>query len=624
MKLLIVESPAKAKKIAGYLGEGWKVEACMGHIRDLPETELGVEVGQDFRPTYQVLPGKGNLVKRLLKAIKEAEAVYIATDPDREGEAIAWHILDLARPPKNKPVYRASFNAITESAIKAAVASPRAVDRPLVEAQQARRIVDRLVGYLVSPLACKALDGKLSAGRVQSVCLRLVVEREREIAAFVPETYWTLALELEAGGETFTAKLHTLKNAKVTFKSRDQLDQLDKLLTNAQFWVEKTGQTIKTRAPLPPFTTSSLQQAAAKGLGLSPERTMEVAQRLYEAGAITYMRTDGVGVATEAQTAARELIERKYGTAYLPPEPPTYITKAANAQEAHEAIRPTDVNRLPDEAIDGDGAGLYGLIWDRFVASQMAPARYHVVGAVVMAGAKREQPYPLEFRAQGRVPIFDGFLRVYEEPADDGAEADDDEGDSLPALQEGESLKLVQTLPGEHQTHAPSRYTEAALVKALEQHGIGRPSTYAGMVSTIKSKGYAKIGQKRLVPTEKGLALCDFVTQRFPDLFDYSYTSQLEGQLDAVAAGQLTQLELLKAFWQGFQPQLGAAAELAVQQLRPQEAPKRTGESCPQCGSDLVERSGSKGKFIGCSSYPKCTYTHGVEHKPVTLRPAEG
>jgi len=624
MKLMIVESPAKAKKIAGYLGAGWKVEACMGHIRDLSETELGVEVGQDFRPTYQVLPGKGNLVKRLLKAIKEAEAVYLATDPDREGEAIAWHILDLARPPKNKPVYRASFNAITESAVKAAVAAPRTLDHPLIEAQQARRIVDRLVGYLVSPLACKALDGKLSAGRVQSVCLRLVVEREREITAFVPETYWTLALELETGSETFNAKLHTLKNAKVIFKSRDQLDQLDKLLSNAQFWVEKSGQTIKTRAPLPPFTTSSLQQAAAKGLGLSPERTMEVAQRLYEAGTITYMRTDGVGVEPEAQTAARELIEREYGALYLPSEPPTYTTKSANAQEAHEAIRPTDVNHLPDEDLDGDGAGLYGLIWDRFVSSQMAPARYQVIGAVILAGAKREQPYPLEFRAQGRVPIFDGFLRVYEEPTDDGEEADDDEGDSLPALQEGESLKLVQTLPGEHQTQAPARYTEAALVKALEQRGIGRPSTYAGMVSTIKSKGYAKISQKRLVPTEKGQALCDFVTQRFPDVFDYSYTSQLEGQLDAVAAGQLTRLELLRTFWQRFQPQLGAAAELAVQQLRHQEAPKRTGELCPQCGSDLVERSGSKGKFIGCSRYPKCTYTQGLEHKPVTLRPAEG
>lgn len=623
MKLLIVESPAKAKKIAGYLGAGWKVEACMGHIRDLPETELGVEVGQDFRPTYQVLPGKGNLVKRLLKAIKEAEAVYLATDPDREGEAIAWHILDLARPPKNKPVYRALFNAITESAVKAAVAAPRTLDHPLIEAQQARRIVDRLVGYLVSPLACKALDGKLSAGRVQSVCLRLVVEREREITAFVPETYWTLAVELDTSGGTFTAKLHTLKNAKVTFKSREQLDQLDKLLTNTQFWVEKTGQTIKTRAPLPPFTTSSLQQAAAKGLGLSPERTMEVAQRLYEAGTITYMRTDGVAVAPEAQTAARELIEREYSALYLPSEPPTYTTKSANAQEAHEAIRPTDVNRLPDEELDGDGAGLYGLIWDRFVASQMAPARYHVVGAVILTGAKREQPYPLEFRAQGRVPIFDGFLRVYEEPADDGEEADD-EGGSLPALQEGQSLKLVETLPNVHQTHAPARYTEAALVKALEQRGIGRPSTYAGMVSTIKSKDYAKIGQKRLVPTEKGLALCDFVTQRFPDVFDFSYTSQLEGQLDAVAAGQLTRLELLRTFWQGFQPQLGAAAELALQQLRPQEAPKRTGETCPQCNSDLVERTGSKGKFIGCSRYPKCTYTQGVEHKPVTLRPAEG
>ncbi|MDX1994383.1 MAG: type I DNA topoisomerase [bacterium] len=624
MKLLIVESPAKAKKIAGYLGDGWRVEACMGHVRDLPETELGVEVGQDFRPTYQVLPGKGNLVKRLLKGIKEAEAVYLATDPDREGEAIAWHLLDLARPPKDKPIYRATFNAITASAVQAAVAAPRAIDRPLVEAQQARRIVDRLVGYLVSPLACKALDGKLSAGRVQSVCLRLVVEREREIGAFVPEIYWTLTLELAAGGETFTARLHTLKNAKVTFKTREQLDQLDKLLTGAQFWVEKAGQTIKSRAPLPPFTTSSLQQAAAKGLGLSPEKTMEVAQRLYEAGTITYMRTDGVAIAPEAQAAARELIGREYGADYLPAEPPTYATKDANAQEAHEAIRPTDVNRLPDETLDGDGAELYGLIWDRFIASQMSPARYRVMGAVIMAGAKREQPYPLEFRAQGRVPVFDGFLRVYEEPQDDGEEADAEEDGALPPLQQSQALKLVQTLPVEHQTHAPARYTEAALVKALEDRGIGRPSTYAGMVGTIKRKGYVKISHKRLVPTEQGSALCDYVTEHFPQVFDTDYTSQLEAQLDAVASGQLTRLELLDTFWQAFQPQLGAAAERAVQALRVKAVPVAIEEKCPECGHALVERSGSKGKFIGCSRYPHCTYTRGVDHKPIRLRPAEG
>ena len=307
MKLMIVESPAKSKKIAGFLGQGWRVEACLGHVRDLPETELGVEVAADFRPTYEVLPGKGNVVKKLLKAIKDAEAVYVATDPDREGEAIAWHLLKLANVPKDKPVYRALFHAITKDAVREAVAHPRALDVNLVEAQQARRIVDRLVGYLASPLAAKALDGKFSAGRVQSVCLRLVVEREREIEGFTPETYWTLALKLAADGRTFTAKLHRVKGADSAFKTREPLDKLVALLQPAQVWVGKAGRTVKARNPLPPFTTSSLQQAASKGLGLSPDRTMALAQTLYEQGWITYMRTDGVSVAPEAQIGSTRL-----------------------------------------------------------------------------------------------------------------------------------------------------------------------------------------------------------------------------------------------------------------------------------------------------------------------------
>jgi len=487
MKLVIVESPAKSKKIAGFLGQGWRVEACLGHVRDLPEAELGVEVAADFRPTYAVLPGKGNMVKKLLKAIKDAEAVYVATDPDREGEAIAWHLLKLANVPKDKPIYRALFHAITQAAVREAVAHPRALDVNLVEAQQARRIVDRLVGYLASPLAAKALDGKFSAGRVQSVCLRLVVEREREIETFKPETYWTLALKLAADGNEFTVKLHRVKGADHAFKTREPLDKLAALLQNATFWVGKSGRTVKARSPLPPFTTSSLQQAASKGLGLSPDRTMALAQTLYEQGWITYMRTDGVSIAPEAQTAARDYIAHELGSDYLPPEPPTYTVKTANAQEAHEAIRPTDVSRLPNN-VEGDGAALYALIWKRFIASQMSPARYTVTGAVIYAGKAQGQPFPMEFRAQGRSLLFDGFLKVYEEPADEGEEGNEETG-TLPSLKENQSLKLVAPLVKDHQTRAPTRaptrYTEAALVQALEHRGIGRPSTYASMVKAM-------------------------------------------------------------------------------------------------------------------------------------------
>ena len=572
MKLVIVESPAKSKKIAGFLGSGWRVEACLGHVRDLPEAELGVEVAADFRPTYEVLPGKGNVVKKLLKAIKDAEAVYVATDPDREGEAIAWHLLKLANIPKDKPVYRALFHAITKDAVREAVSHPRTLDVNLVEAQQARRIVDRLVGYLASPLAAKALDGKFSAGRVQSVCLRLVVEREREIETFTPETYWTLALKLAADDVEFTAKLHRVKGVDSAFKTREPLDKLVTLLQTAQVWVGKAGRSVKARNPLPPFTTSSLQQAASKGLGLSPDRTMALAQILYEQGHITYMRTDGVSIAPEAQTAARDYIAREHGSDYLPPEPPTYTVKTANAQEAHEAIRPTDVNRL-SQNVDGDGAALYALIWKRFVASQMSPALYTVTGAVIYAGKAQGQPFPMEFRAQGRSLLFDGFLKVYEEPADEGETEDEDNG-TLPPLKDNQNIQLVAPLVEDHQTRAPARYTEAALVQALEQRGIGRPSTYASMVKTVKDKGYVKVSQKRLVPTENGIDLCDFLTAHFADVLAYDYTARLEDQLDRIAAGNTTRLEVLWAFWEGFNPSLGKATEYALAQVKARHTPK--------------------------------------------------
>lgn len=622
MKLVIVESPSKAKKIAGFLGDGWTVEACRGHVRDLPETELGVNVDQGFRPQYVVLPGKANLVKKLVKAIREAAEVYLATDPDREGEAIAWHLLALAGDLKGKPVFRAAFNAITESAVKAALAEPRPLDAPLVEAQQSRRIVDRLVGYLVSPLACKALDGRLSAGRVQSVALRLVVEREREIDGFTVQTYWTVRAVLEADGRRFDARLHRLKDTDVKFNAREQAEKLVGLLNDASFWVGKAGQTLKLRNPLPPFTTSSLQQAAAKGLGLSPEKTMTLAQMLYEQGLITYHRTDGVLVAPEAQTAAREVIGREYGDGYLPPIPPTYETKTANAQEAHEAIRPTDVARLP-EGPEGDGAKLYALIWQRFVASQMTPARYTLTAALIHAGKSQAKPFPLVFKAQGRELLFDGFLRVYQEPDDVDVEGEDESG-SVPTLKEGQALTLLELPIDEAQTRPPSRFSEAALVQALEKHGIGRPSTYASMVAVIKDKQYVALKQKRLVPTETGIKLCDFVVERFPKVFDVGYTARLEAALDRVAAGEMSRPDLLSTFWRGFQPQLKTTTEYALAQVKARPKAKAIGEACPECGGDLVERLGSQGAFIGCSNYPQCSYTRNLEHKPLVLHPAEG
>jgi len=625
-KLLIVESAAKSARIAKMLGAGWQVEATRGHVRDLPQDKLGIEVNDDFRPQYEVLPRQANIVRRLLKAISEAEAVYVATDMDREGEAIAWHVLQLADLPPGKPVYRVTFTAITESAVKAAIASPRPLDVNLVEAQQARRIVDRLVGYLVSPVVCQALDGRYSAGRVQSACLRLVIERERQITAFKPETYWTLDALLKADTGEFTARLNSVKQQSVERLNHEQVQSLTKGLTDAAFWVGSVKHGEQRRNPHPPFTTSTLQQAASQVLGLSPERTMQIAQRLYEAGQITYHRTDGVDVAPEAQRAALQHIARTFGGDYVPNQPHSYQAKTKHAQEAHEAIRPVDVARLPetgassDEAV-GDGAALYALIWQRFVASQMAPARYAVQLVEVLAGKTHGQPYPLSFQTKGRTLTFDGFLKVYQEPPDPDAEVEVE--DSLPFLQEGAALHLVEWLPVERQTKAPPRFTEASLVRELERLGIGRPSTYASMVQTLKQREYAKLQKKRLVPTNMGTLLCDFLVAHFPDLFAAPYTAHLEEALDAVARGETTRLAVLKAFWSDFTSQLGAAGQAAQQQTRARrQPPQPTGENCPACGGDLVERKGKHGSFIGCMNYPDCGYTRGPEHKPVALRGA--
>lgn len=621
MKLVIVESPAKAKKIASFLGEGWRVEASRGHIRDLPRTELGVDVARDFCPNYELLPRKGNLLRRLLKAFKEADVIYLATDPDREGEAIAWHLLQMARLPKEKKVYRATFSAITKQAVLDALKNPGQLDTALVEAQQTRRIVDRLVGYLVSPLACKALDGRLSAGRVQSVCLRLVVEREREIEAFTAQTYWTLGIELDTDGQIFTANLHRIKNASPQVTSLEQAQKLSALLKKAQVWVAKAGQHRKDRTALPPFTTSSLQQAASKGLGLSPERTMQLAQMLYEAGLITYHRTDGVSVDSEAKKATGLVILRHYGEQYLPEKPPVYKTKSANAQEAHEAIRPTDVTHLPD-AEKGAGTALYELIWKRFVASQMANATYTVTAAMLHAGQSQQKPFPLELRAQGRELAFDGFLRVYEEPADDGEDDDNDASSTVPVLKQGQMLQVVDVPVTEKQTRPPARFTEAMLVQTLEKQGIGRPSTFASTLGVLKDRKYVKLSKKRILPTDLGLRLNDFLIGQFPQVFAYDYTAKMEAQLDEIASGETTRLATLQSFWEDFQPVLAKATEATLAQIKSRPQPQPIGENCPDCHADLLQREGKNGAFIGCSDYPTCSYTRAVDSKPLVLRPA--
>jgi len=621
-KLFIVESVAKTSKIRKILGPGWRVEATRGHVRDLPQDKLGVEVNEEFRPLYEVQPRQTNTVRKLIRLMRNAEAVYVATDPDREGEAIAWHVLQLADLPPDKPVYRVTFTAITESAVKAALAAPRPLDVNLVEAQQARRIVDRLVGYLVSPLACEALDGRYSAGRVQSACLRLVVEREKQIAAFTPETYWTLDAHLGTGEIEFDARLSVIQGQKVERLSREQIEKLMAGMQQAAFWVGQIVRDHQVRQPQPPFTTSTLQQAASSRVGLSPERTMQIAQRLYEAGQITYMRTDGVEVAPEAQEAARRHIAATYGGDYIPNQPPVYEAKTKHAQEAHEAIRPTEVTHLPQE-VEGDGAALYALIWKRFVASQMAPARYAIQTIPVWAGKAPGQPYPLLFEARGRTLVFEGFLKAYQELPDPDVEAEAET--SLPPLAEGAALRLLDWRPGEHRTQTPPRFTEASLVRELERLGIGRPSTYASMVHTLKEREYAVIRDKRLVPTATGTTLCDFLVTHFPDLFAAPYTARLEDALDAVARGAAPRLAVLQSFWSDFVPLLGAAGKVSQQQAQTRRTPPTpTGETCPACGGDLVERCGKAGKFIGCMNYPDCAYTRGLEHKPIILHGLPG
>jgi DNA topoisomerase I len=620
-KLVIVESPAKAKTIQKYLGRGYRVTSSMGHVRDLPKNGLAIDVDHDFAPSYEVTREK--VVSELRSAARGVEAVYLATDPDREGEAIAWHILQAVPLPKKTAVHRVVFQEITRSAVQRAIENPRRIDNNLVDAQQARRVLDRLVGYQLSPLLWDKVKRGLSAGRVQSVAVRLIVERELEIEAFRAQEYWTIEADLlKRGGQAprdqFRATLIERggrKLDKFALTTADDAQAVLAALESADYRVERIQRKDKRRSPAPPFTTSTLQQEAARKLGFSSKKTMTLAQRLYEGidvggsdgtvGLITYMRTDSVNVASEAQAEARQVIGALYGEQFLPERPPVYRTKAKGAQEAHEAIRPTSSARRPDQVTDRlerDMWRLYDLIWKRFMASQMAPAIFDSTTVDVAAlpqGAPRE-PLPFVFRATGSVMKFAGFLAVYNISLDEGEE-DEDRENRLPALSEGELLDAQLVLPQQHFTEPPPRYTEASLVKEMERLGIGRPSTYASIISTIQDREYVALTDKKLLPTTLGRVVTDLLVEHFAKIVDYEFTSALEQQLDDIAEGTKRWIPVLHAFYAPFQDTL-QKAQLEMRNVKREEI--LTDLLCPKCQqSYLAVRFGRNGEFLACSRY---------------------
>jgi DNA topoisomerase I len=610
--LVVVESPTKARTLKKLLDKKYDVIASMGHVKDLPRSQLGVDVEHEFTPKYVVPKGKGPVIKELKSAAKKAAAVYLATDPDREGEAISWHLASILNP-MNPKIKRIEFHEVTRDAVRRALQAPRDIDQSLVNAQQARRILDRLVGYKLSPLLWRKVRGGLSAGRVQSVAVRLICEREKEIEAFVPQEYWSLTARLtrETEDAPFLARLVTKDGEKVTIANEAQARDLVRELEQLPYVVGEVRRKDQQRHPAAPFTTSTLQQEANRKLGYSAARTMVVAQQLYEGldvgpegtvGLITYMRTDSVQVADEAKGMAREYITETFGAPYLPDQPRHY-TSRRGAQGAHEAIRPTSIRRTPDTVkpfLKADQHKVYKLIWERFVASQMASAVMDTLAVDVTAG-----PYVL--RATGSRVKFPGFLRVYIEGRDNGEE-ETPEG-WLPDLQAGERLRLLGLDPAQHFTQAPPRYTEATLVRALEDRGIGRPSTYAPIIETIKQRGYVELEDRRLYPTDLGIVVNALLVEHFPQVLDVEFTAHMEEDLDRVEEGKEDWVRLLRAFYGPFAEVLHKAEESIVEV---EVTPEEIGEPCPRCSRPLVKRRGRFGEFIACSGYPECTYTRPV------------
>lgn len=616
-KLVIVESPAKARTVGRFLGKGFTVKASVGHVRDLLRSQLSVDIENGYTPKYRVPNDKRPIVKEIKALAKTAEEIYLATDPDREGEAIAWHLLESAALDP-EITRRVIFHEITDTAVASAFAHPRSINMDLVNAQQARRVLDRLVGYNLSPLLWRKVRPRLSAGRVQSVALRLVVDREREILAFVPEEYWNIRAELlpEGGKDSFITTLVRVDEKKPELGKKDDVDPILLDMEQANYEIKKIKRGTRKRKPSAPFITSTLQQDASRSLGFTARRTMSLAQHLYEGidvgeggivGLITYMRTDSTNVSIMAQKEARQYISNRYGDDFLPSKPPKYKTKVRAAQEAHEAIRPTLVSRSPGslkEYLTRDQLRLYRLIWQRFVASQMASAIFDTI-SVEVAGMTVSHQYLL--RASGSTVRFRGFLVVYEEARDEDQAAEENGGARIPAdLVEGQVQKLIRLIPEQHFTQPPPRFTEATLVRTLEENGIGRPSTYAPILSTLKNRGYVDKKGKRLFPTETGTLVNDLIYEHFPNIVDVSFTANMEEDLDRIASGSQSWVDIISEFYPPFAEQVERAEE---QMPEMKTVPELLGRPCPKCGHDLVIRWGRYGKFISCSNFPECRYT---------------
>ncbi len=627
MKLVVVESPAKAKTINKYLGKDYEVLASYGHVRDLPPKDGSVRPDEDFAMDWEVDTASKKRLSDIGNALKEADELILATDPDREGEAISWHVLDVLKQKKlvkDKPVSRVVFNAITKNAITEAMKHPRQIDEPLVDAYLARRALDYLVGFTLSPILWRKLPGSRSAGRVQSVALRIVCDRENEIEKFKPVEYWSVAARLNEKGKSFEARLYSVDGKvsdKLDVKSGTEAEALKRAIEAGRFEVRSVDKKPTRRNPYAPFTTSSLQQDASSRLGFSPNRTMQLAQRLYEDGVITYMRTDGIDMAPEAIAAARSAIEKEFGSAYLPPTPRIYQNKAKNAQEAHEAIRPTDMFRHPETVGDADQRKLYGLIWRRTLACQMRPAEIERTTAdIAVQNAGRD----VVLRAVGSVVTFAGFLAVYGVAAkeDRGEDDQDDDDRELPALAVGDHPKLEEALIEQHFTQPPPRYTEASLIKKMEELGIGRPSTYAATISVLQDRNYVRLEKRALIPEDRGRIVTAFLENFFKKLVEYGFTAGLEEKLDEISAGQLGWKDVLRDFWQDFTKQTDEIKDLRVSQVLdalndsladhifPPKADGSDPRICPNCGTGhLSLKLGKFGAFIGCSNYPECRYT---------------
>jgi DNA topoisomerase-1 len=631
-KLVIVESPAKARTVGNFLGKGYTVKASVGHVRDLLRSQLSVDVENGFNPKYRVPNEKRPVVKELKQLAKNATEVYLATDPDREGEAIAWHLQESVEL-ESEFTRRVVFHEITKPAIAEAFDQPREINMDLVDAQQARRILDRLVGYNLSPLLWRKVRGRLSAGRVQSVALRLIVEREREIEVFVPQEYWTIEAEFQPQGTTdsFVAKLARVDKEEPVLGTEGDVQPLLNDMEGAQYQITKVKRGERKRKPRPPFITSTLQQEASRRLGFSARRTMALAQQLYEGidvgngglvGLITYMRSDSTSVSPIAQKEAAQFIAQRYGESFLPAKTPIYSKKTRGAQEAHEAIRPTSVKRQPGNIKDHltrDQYRLYRLIWQRFVASQMAAAIYDTI-AVDVTGKSTSHEYLL--RASGSSIRFQGYLIVYEPTKDEDKRNGEDKDVSIPSsVEEGQLQKLLQLIPEQHFTQPPPRYTEASLVRTLEENGIGRPSTYAPILGTIQQRGYVYRENKRLFPTETGILVNDLLVEHFPDVIEVGFTARMEADLDRVASGDEEWVNVINGFYGSFEEDVKAAEE-KIPEMKMELEP--IGRACPRCGNDLVIRWGRYGKFISCSNFPECRHTEPFLHKIGVTCPLDG